>query len=93
MGLTLINGAVIYQGVPLDWEIAGTGDFNSDGKPDILWRNKISGDVVVWYMNGATLISGAVIYQGVPLDWEIVGTGDFNSDGKPDILWQEQDQR
>jgi hypothetical protein len=53
--------------------LVGTGDFNNDGKPDLLWRNKANGNVAVWYMNGATLVSGAVIYQGVPLDWEIVG--------------------
>jgi hypothetical protein len=67
---------------------SGKVDFNHDGKTDLLWRNKIKGDVAVWYMDGATLISGTGIYQGIPLEWESAGTGDYNSDGKTDILWR-----
>ena len=26
-----------------DWQIAGTGDFNGDGKSDILWRHDFRG--------------------------------------------------
>jgi hypothetical protein len=33
------------------------GDFNGDGKADILWRNA-SGEVYVWLMNGTNLIGG-----------------------------------
>ena len=33
---------------PLEWIIAGVGDFNGDGKPDILWRNTSSGENYVW---------------------------------------------
>ena len=37
------------------WQIMGTGDFNGDGKPDILWRHTTGdGAIGVWYMNGAT---------------------------------------
>jgi subtilisin family serine protease len=82
------SAAMIYPSAPLDWDIAGTGDFNGDGQTDILWRNKTSGAVAVWYMNGSILSSTALIYQGVDLDWEIVGTGDFNNDGKTDLLWK-----
>ena len=40
------------------WEVVvgvSTGDFNGDGKADILWRHS-SGTVYVWLMNGTTVI-------------------------------------
>jgi len=64
-------------------------DFNADGKEDILFRNILSGDVAVWYMNGLSLISGQVIWPAYPLNLQIFGTGDFNNDGKTDILWRD----
>jgi hypothetical protein len=87
-GSNLISGAVIYQGVPLNWEIAGTGDFSGHGNTDILWRNKANGDVAAWYMDGVSLLSGTLIYYSVPLDWDIAGTGDFKGGGQSDILWR-----
>ncbi len=33
-------------------------DFNTDGKPDILWRNTSTGDNYVWYMNGIARAGG-----------------------------------
>ncbi len=46
-GTTPINGTITYLGTAqtsvsendLDWKIVGIGDFDGDGKPDILWRN------------------------------------------------------
>jgi hypothetical protein len=64
-------------------------DFNNDGNTDILWRNKVTGGVVVWYMNGAGAVSKVDwIVQDGDTSWEIVGTGDFNNDGNTDILWR-----
>jgi hypothetical protein len=57
--------ASVLSGLPL------AGDFNNDGNIDILWRNNVSGDVAVCYMNETTLMSGALIYSGIPLFWEI----------------------
>ena len=64
-----------------------SGDFNGDGKQDILWRNTQTGEVDIWFMNGASVISKAYVATVGP-DWEVVGTADFNGDGQSDILWR-----
>ena len=63
------------------------GDFDGDGKADLLWRNPATGQTVVWLMDGdAKLAEGSI--GTVPSTWEIAGTGDFNGDGKADVLWR-----
>jgi hypothetical protein len=66
--------------------VVGTGDFNGDGKSDILWRDT-NGDVYIWLMNGFQLISSADLGND-PLVWSIAGVGDCNGDGTNDILWR-----
>jgi ELWxxDGT repeat protein len=74
----------------LSWHIAATGDYNADGMADLLWQNDVSGQIALWYMNGATLTSGTFTSPSAVADtgWRIVGTGDFNLDGQADILWR-----
>jgi hypothetical protein len=66
------------------------GDFNQDGKTDILWRHSVSGQNVLWYMNGAVLAGGEFLTPAELTDtrWKMVGTHDFNADLKNDILWR-----
>jgi hypothetical protein len=70
-GVTVKQGAGIYAGVPLAWQIVGVGDLDGDGKADLVWRNTSTGDVAGWLMNGVTVKQGAGIYAGVPLAWQI----------------------
>jgi hypothetical protein len=89
----LLNGtSVIGSGSPGSvsvadgWVIAGTGDFDGDGKSDILWLNKNTGQAVIWLLNGTTVIGGGSAGSAAN-PWTIAETGDFNGDGKSDILW------
>ena len=75
-----------------DWKIVGVGDFNADGKPDLVWQHQSSGSIGVWFMNGVARLSYTTFTPAWAADpnWKIVGVGDFNADGKPDLVWQHQ---
>jgi len=67
--------------------ISYSGDFNGDGKQDILWRNTATGEVDIWYMDGSTVLSMDRI-DTINTDWVIAGVGDFTGSGISDILWE-----
>jgi len=66
--------------------IVGSGDFNGDGKTDVIWNNTVTGDRYIWMMNGTTFASSVYLDTVLP-QWQISGAGDFNGDGKTDLLW------
>ena len=73
---------------PTTWHVAGVGDFNGDGRDDILWRND-DGTITDWLSNANGTFSASTTFSTyVPTDWHVVGTGDFNGDGRDDILWR-----
>src|SRR6185436_8612672 len=87
----MMNGATILAGsgaTPLlddsRWAVRGVGDFNGDGKSDILWRQDASGQVVVWLMDGLT-IAGSSLFALDDLSWDVAGVADVNGDAKADI--------
>ena len=63
-------------------------DFDRDGKTDLLWRNYVTGENSVWYMNGTTLLSSAYLAPVGDRNWRIQGASDFTGDGKTDIVWR-----
>ncbi|BAU09732.1 GLUG domain-containing protein [Leptolyngbya sp. NIES-3755] len=75
-----------------EWSIAGQGDFNNDGREDLVWRNRIRGDVAVWLMNGKSVLDVGIVAPGIPLNWTIEGVQDLNNDGKADLIWRDQTQ-
>lgn len=72
------------------WRIVDSGDFNGDGKPDLLFQHT-DGSLAVWVLtNGVTLASAQFVSpsnSGNP-GWKAVAVADFDKDGKADILFQ-----
>jgi hypothetical protein len=91
VGVTLQGGVSMSPDRVLDtnWRIVGTGDFNGDGHPDLLWQHQTQGWISAWLMNGVNQVSGVSLIPDRVMDtnWKIVATGDFNADGKRDIVW------
>lgn len=73
------------------WQVAGTGDFNGDGRDDVLWRHQ-NGTVTNWLAsaNGSFVGNYANAAYSVNANWQMAGVGDFNGDRRDDVLWRDE---
>jgi hypothetical protein len=85
----VFNHANAAVDVPMNWHVAGTGDFNGDGRDDVIWRSD-SGAFTEWLgqPNGGFVFNHANAAVDVPMNWHVAGTGDFNGDGREDVIWR-----
>ena len=81
------NGTPEHSAPP--WTIVRVGDFNRDGKADILWLNTSDRTMQIWMMDGGRVANRVTVVaenstseHSLP-PWSIVGSGNRN----PDILW------
>ncbi len=81
----LSDNIISYLAAPVSFD---GPDFNGDGKPDLVWRNGVTGQNVVWFMDGSTLLGQALLPEVADQQWQMVAVADFNSDGKPDLVWR-----
>jgi hypothetical protein len=73
----------------MSWAVIGSGDFNGDGRADVLWRNSSSGQVYIHFMNGPTILPESRFAPTVSdLNWRIVALGDFDGDAITDLYWR-----
>ena len=81
------NSAVTVGG---STDVAGTGDFNGDGRVDILLRDA-SGSIFNFLAtaNGGYSNNGDNSFVTIPTSTVVSGIGDFNGDGRADILWRD----
>lgn len=82
-----------YPGLVSDsaWEVKGIGDFDGNGRSDVLWQwsgPANHGQLAIWFNGQAA--NPAPAYPAAVSDdnWKIKGIGDFDGDGASDILWQ-----
>jgi hypothetical protein len=78
---------MLTSAVALTAGIPRKGDFNGDGRSDLLWRNTGTGQVYVMPMIGAAPQPGAMAWTEPSANWQIVGTADLDGDGKSDLVW------
>lgn len=87
---TVTGGDFVNVTPQIGWKLAGIGDFNGDGRSDLLFQNQTTGQVAIWFMKGP-YYQGGVLLPYTPLaGWKVAGVGDFNADGAQDIVFQNE---
>jgi hypothetical protein len=67
-GTNVISEANVGANPGPSWKLIGTGDFNGDGKSDLLWQNT-DGQPAIWEMNGTNVISAANVGANPGPSW------------------------
>ena len=62
-------------------------DFAGNGTSDVLWRNTVNGDTVVFEMSNGSVASSTDL-GGVANVWQVSGIGNFDGTRTSDILWR-----
>ncbi|MDQ3510404.1 MAG: FG-GAP-like repeat-containing protein [Pseudomonadota bacterium] len=68
-----------------EFRVIATGDFNGDGKMDLIW-SRPAGDMQYWHGDGQGFAQRQ-FFTTFPAGWTLVGTGDVDGDGKKDLVW------
>ena len=86
LSATTFQGLSLY--VPLEYQFAGMGDLDGDGKADVIWRHNTQPQVNYWLMDGTTLKGAGSFAQGLDSSWTLEGVADFDGNQRVDLLWR-----
>ena len=67
------NAGVTGAAAGTAWEVVSIGDYNGDGKADVLFRKTSTGGMAMWLMNGNHVTANAGVSGAVAgLPWTVV---------------------
>lgn len=69
-----------------DWNVVASGDFQGDGRLDLIWSNGYS--MQMWKGTAGGFIGEEMV--PFPAGFRVVAVGDIDSDGKSDLIWRDQ---
>jgi hypothetical protein len=62
---------------------------NGDGNGDLFLRNKDTGELFCWYLDGASLLGGGQVGYNPGLSVDVASVQDIDGDGTADVLWRD----
>jgi len=87
---TITGGAYVSPRPSAGWKVVGVADFNGDGRSDLVFQNRTTNQISIWFMNGPNYAGGLILPYTPPTGWQVAGVGDLNADGFPDLVFQNQ---
>ena len=78
-GTDVVDALQISHDLGGAWQTAGTGDHDADGLADLVWFDPASGQVEIWFSDGANVARETVI-TGAGADSTLVSGRDGSDD-------------
>lgn len=76
-----------------NYKIQAVGDFNNDGRADVVFRNTLTGQNQLWFFNGNVRTGVKVLPVRIDTAYTIAGAGQFDNRAGSDLLWNNYSTR
>jgi len=77
----------------LDWRLKAVKDMSGDGEPEVVWRNRSTGQISIWCLSFGDDIqfqSQKVAPAPASTDWDLRSVHDVDGDCLPDFVFRNQ---
>jgi hypothetical protein len=85
---TVSSWLLVSNFIALNTSALKVGDINGDDRDDIVWRNNVTGNVVISLMNGPPTSWVSITSTPIALNVKLEAIGDFDGNGQADLLWR-----
>ena len=72
-GRQVTGSVALNPTLPESWFVGGVGDYNSDGKPDLVVQNSSTHQLALLTVANLKILGSASIRPGPPEGWALVG--------------------
>jgi hypothetical protein len=83
--LPIVGGSLLGP----EWEGRGVSDVNGDGNGDLFLRNRNTGEVFCWFLDGNTLVGGGQVGYNPGLSVDVASVQDIDGDQTADVVWRD----